>query len=108
MRLQMLDDATRLYHGQTIVEKQRELFERPMALKFLHILRLVLFEQAILERSLVRPKGDQHFLAIGREGVSKELQAHQLPSAIAACRTFSRSLLVSGPAQPCSTLPAGS
>ena len=94
-------------HRLATVEQHREQAERPVAPKLLHILRMILLEKPVLERGAVGVERDQHLLAVGGEGVGEELD-HQLPSAIARCRACSSSLFDCGPAQPCSTLPAGS
>ena len=90
--LKMLDDRRRFHEWAAIVEQERELAERPVPLQFLEILLMIGFQDPIFERRFVGPESDQHLLRIAAEGVSEELEAHQVPSAIAACRSSSRSL----------------
>ena len=54
--------------------------ERRVPLELVEILRMVLVEHSILERSFVGPQRDQDLLGVGRERVPEELEAHQAPS----------------------------
>src|SRR5207342_3545615 len=105
---QIFDDRSGLDHAHAVVDQQGELAERPAPLELDKVLRMVLLEQFVLERSLIRPQGDQHLLAVGRERVGVELQAHQAPASIFSRRAISCSLggLVSN--VPVGTSPAGS
>ncbi len=80
LRLKVLDDRRRFHEWPPIVQQQRELTEGPVPLQLLHILRMVLIEDAILERRVVRPKRDQYLLRKAAERVAEELEAHQFPS----------------------------
>jgi len=105
---EMFDDRGRFDHGRAAVKQDRKLACRmhfPEEIGFLLVAR---GDAAEIELGAVGIECDERFPRIGREGVTDEFQAHQLPSSIFARRSSSSSLggLVSN--VPVWTSPAGS
>ena len=88
--LQIFDDDRRFEDRAITVEQEWEHPERRMALQLRHVGRVL--DHPIVERGPVGPERDEHLLRVTAERVAEELQGHQLPSAISACRARSRSL----------------
>src|SRR3569833_2225646 len=70
-----------------------------------HIVRV--FDHSVIEGRVIGPKGDQHFLGVAAERVAEELDGHQRPPAIAACRFSSRSFVLAGGLLPTATPSSG-
>src|SRR4051794_39655016 len=105
----MFDDGGRFDDCLSLVEQQRELAERPIALQLHHEwLGIDDLELPVLELGPVAVEGNENLLRIRGEGVAEENEAHQVPASICSRLPSSTSLGSRVANEPVGTSPAGS